>query len=143
MARKASFDPAFVIAHGRLSQIYWIRGMQAESLAHLIETTSLEGDHKLAEKMKAALLRGGYKSAIRVRLDANRFARERGQWISLTNDAWYLLLLGDKDPALAALEKAIADRDPLVTSLAVDPLFDSVRSDPRFSMILARIGLQK
>jgi TolB-like protein/DNA-binding winged helix-turn-helix (wHTH) protein len=138
-----NLDPTFVIAQGRLSQIYWIKSMQAESLAHLIETTSLKGDHKLAEQMKAAQLGGGYKSAIRVRLDANRFARERGQWVSLTDDAWYLLSLGDKDRALAALEKSIADRDPLLTSLAVDPLFDSVRSDPRFSTILARIGLQK
>ena len=49
--------------------------------------------------------------------------------------------LGDKEQALASLEKAYADRSMLLTFLKVDPEFDSLRSDPRFKDLLRRVGL--
>jgi TolB-like protein/Flp pilus assembly protein TadD len=50
--------------------------------------------------------------------------------------------LGEKDQALAWLEKAIEEHDPWLTSLKVDPMFDSLRSDPRFLDLLHRVGLK-
>jgi TolB-like protein/Flp pilus assembly protein TadD len=49
--------------------------------------------------------------------------------------------LGDKEQALASLEKAYADRSMLMTFIKVDPEFDSLRSDPRFKDLLRRLGL--
>jgi eukaryotic-like serine/threonine-protein kinase len=49
--------------------------------------------------------------------------------------------LGDKEQALASLEKAYADRSMLMTLIKVDPEFDSLRSDPRFKDLLRRVGL--
>jgi tetratricopeptide (TPR) repeat protein len=49
--------------------------------------------------------------------------------------------LGDKEQALASLEKAYADRSMLMTFIKVDPEFDSLRSDPRFKDLLRRVGL--
>lgn len=40
--------------------------------------------------------------------------------------------IGDKDEAMAHLEKAYADRSPLLVWLNVEPFFDRLRSDPRF-----------
>jgi hypothetical protein len=50
-------------------------------------------------------------------------------------------MLGDKDAAFADLEKDFAQRG--VVDLNVDPKFDSIRSDPRFTDLLHRIGLPK
>jgi hypothetical protein len=101
----------------------------------------LEGNSEVAEKMESARARGGFKAAIREKLKADELLRNQGTWVSPTNDSWYMLLIGDEHGVLFALEKAIDERDPLLTSLAVDPLFDKLRSHPRFIEILKRVGL--
>jgi TolB-like protein/DNA-binding winged helix-turn-helix (wHTH) protein len=136
-----ALDPAFFFAQGRLAQLYWLKGMQEEGLKHQIAMVVLEGNSELAEKMESAHARGGFKAAIREKLKADELLRNQGTWVSPTNDSWYMLLIGDEHGALFALEKAIDERDPLLTSLAVDPLFDKLRSHPRFIEILKRVGL--
>jgi TolB-like protein/Tfp pilus assembly protein PilF len=55
--------------------------------------------------------------------------------------AWAYTGLGDKDQALAFLEKAYAQHSNELTSLKVDPGYDPLRGDPRFQDLLRRIGL--
>ena len=49
--------------------------------------------------------------------------------------------LGDKDQAFVWIEKAYQERSNFVTYLRVVPLVDSLRSDPRFSDLIRRVGL--
>ena len=49
--------------------------------------------------------------------------------------------LGDKDQAFAWLNKAYEERHPYVNHLDVEPVFDTLRSDPRFEDLLRRVGL--
>jgi serine/threonine-protein kinase len=48
--------------------------------------------------------------------------------------------LGERDQAIAALEKAWIARDPGLSAILGDPLLDPVRSDPRFQAIVTRLG---
>jgi len=50
--------------------------------------------------------------------------------------------LGDKDRAFAWLEKAYQERSGWMPWLKLEPLFDGLRTDARFSDLLRRIGLQ-
>ena len=50
--------------------------------------------------------------------------------------------LGEKDEALARLEKAYEERDAWMVYLALDPRLDGLRSDPRFTNLLRRMNLQ-
>lgn len=54
---------------------------------------------------------------------------------------WARLGIGDKEEALADLEKAYAEHYSFLTSLKVEPAFDPLRSDPRFQDLLRRVGL--
>ena len=49
--------------------------------------------------------------------------------------------LGDKDQAFAWLEKAYQERSAYVAWIKVLPLVDPLRSDPRFTDLLLRVGL--
>jgi TolB-like protein/DNA-binding winged helix-turn-helix (wHTH) protein/Tfp pilus assembly protein PilF len=51
------------------------------------------------------------------------------------------LALGEKDEALALLERAYQERDIQLQFLRVDPDYDDIRDDPRFQDLLRRIGL--
>jgi TolB-like protein/DNA-binding winged helix-turn-helix (wHTH) protein len=48
---------------------------------------------------------------------------------------------GDKDQALVWLERALQARDSKITVIAVEPIFDNLRSDPRFVGLLRQMGL--
>jgi hypothetical protein len=49
--------------------------------------------------------------------------------------------MGNKDEALAWLEKAYSQHSNVLTTLKVEPAFDPLRSDPRFQDLLRRVGL--
>jgi hypothetical protein len=49
--------------------------------------------------------------------------------------------LGEKDQALAWLERAYQDRSNYIVSLKTVPSVDSLRADPRFADLLRRAGL--
>jgi tetratricopeptide (TPR) repeat protein len=49
--------------------------------------------------------------------------------------------LGDKEGALATLERAYDERDLQLRFLKVDPHFDDLRSEPRFQALLRKVGL--
>ncbi len=56
-------------------------------------------------------------------------------------DASLLAQLGRTEEALAALERALAERSEYIAFLAVDPDLDPLRDDPRFQRLQARAGL--
>jgi hypothetical protein len=47
----------------------------------------------------------------------------------------------DKEKAIEWLEKAYEEHDSGLVSLGVEPMFDPVRSDTRFQVILRRMKL--
>lgn len=49
--------------------------------------------------------------------------------------------LGDKEQVFVLLNKAVEEHAGLLVYLKVDPVFDPLRSDPRFQDLLRRIGL--
>lgn len=52
-------------------------------------------------------------------------------------------VLGDRDLAFAALEKAVDQRDPQVVFLQSDSRFSSLRGDPRYGALLKRLNLNQ
>jgi TolB-like protein/Tfp pilus assembly protein PilF len=58
---------------------------------------------------------------------------------------WFAILyagLGDLDRAFSYLEQAIEEHNDQVCFMGVDHRFDELRGDPRFDVLLARIGLR-
>src|SRR5947207_9236173 len=71
--------------------------------------------------------------------ELEQIAKQR--YVSPYNNALVYVGLGDKDHAFEWLNKADKERNDYLIYLKVEPLFDSLRSDPRFGDLLRRIGL--
>jgi len=54
--------------------------------------------------------------------------------------ATYALEIGDRDKAFEYLEKSLEQREVWMMGLNVDPRLDSLRDDPRYLPLLARVG---
>ena len=50
-------------------------------------------------------------------------------------------VLGDKDKAFEWLEKGFEDRDPQNFCIKVEPMFDSLHSDPRWMHLMKKMNL--
>ena len=65
----------------------------------------------------------------------------RRQQVDPVTMLWAHLGMGDKEEALADLERAYSGHFGIMTTLKVEPGFEPLRSDPRFQDLLRRVGL--
>ncbi len=73
------------------------------------------------------------------RLRDLRARADAGETVSPVWEGEALASLGRNDEALAALERARAARDPHLFTLRANPVWDSLRSDPRFQSFLGSL----
>jgi hypothetical protein len=64
----------------------------------------------------------------------------RHRYVSPYNVARVHAASRDTDRAFEWLEKAYQERNPDLIELKAEPVFDSIRSDPRFADLLHRVG---
>jgi DNA-binding winged helix-turn-helix (wHTH) protein/TolB-like protein/Flp pilus assembly protein TadD len=67
--------------------------------------------------------------------------RAKQRLVNTGESAEIYVRLGEKDQAFASLEKAYEQRQPLITFLNRDPVWDGLRSDPRYADLIRRAGL--
>ncbi len=68
--------------------------------------------------------------------------KEPDKYVSPAELAIFYVALGMREPAFESLERAFAERDLQLPSISVEPEYDTLRDDPRFSDILRRINLK-
>jgi tetratricopeptide (TPR) repeat protein len=76
-----------------------------------------------------------------IRTLADLEALSRGKYVSPYFLALIHVGLRQDEQALAALEAALAERHPYLILLKVEPVFNRLRSQPRFIALMNRIGL--
>jgi hypothetical protein len=82
---------------------------------------------------------GNRSRALRILEELTQASRQR--YIPALSFAVVYVGLGEKDQAFAWLEKAYDERFNRLAYLRREPVWDSLRSDPRFDDLLRRIGL--
>ena len=85
-----------------------------------------------------ALTQVGRKSEAQAILEKLKTTKE---YVSPAELAVLYVGLGDKEGAIASLEKAYAAHDLQMQYLKIDQHYDSLRSDPRFVELIKKVGL--
>ena len=132
-------DPNFVPVHFRLWQYYAQLGMYQEALEEYQINEGLPGREEFAGSPGRTYSGLDYRNSLQEKL---RLLKEQRTHVSSYAIAMLSVLLGEKDQALALLRKAYEERDPGMIYLKAEPVFDSLRSDPRFHDLVRRIGLE-
>jgi Flp pilus assembly protein TadD len=132
-------QPDFSEGHAYLGYAYDAKGMYAEAIAEYQKVISLEGETTTMQAYSGyALAMSGKRNEARALLDKLKTTKK---YVSPAELAILYAGLGDKEAAFAALERAYAARDLQMQYLKAEPHYDSLRSDPRFTDLLRKVGL--
>ena len=129
------------LLEGRIDEA---RGRFAEALDETRRASDLSGGGGVplrVQLIRHQALAGQREEALADFLTLQREAASQAIRLSARDIAYIQLAMGNKDAALASLERAVADHDPTVVWIGVDPRLDGVRGDARFRRIAASIGL--
>ena len=86
-----------------------------------------------------ALAKLGKREEARVALDELlRLSKER--FVPPSHVALLYNGLGERDEALAWLERGFEQRDPKMAFLKVEPKWNNLRNEPRFTDLMRRVG---
>ncbi len=133
-------DAKFAPARRMLEEVYAEMGKQKEAVAEREKILSLSGSPELAASIEEDFSRAGYKGVLQSWLDGLTEISKHG-YISSYSIAQAYMRMGEQEKTFGWLEKAYEEHDSGLVSLAVEPMFDTVRSDPRFRDILRRMKL--
>lgn len=133
--------PDFYPARLILGYTYVCRGQHSEALAELQRAQSLSDTAAVLSGIGQAYAASGEaRKALDVIERLNALARSR--YISSESQALVYIGMGDIEQGFEGLEKAIKERSSFMVFLGVDPRLDQIRSDPRFGLLLRRVGLK-
>jgi tetratricopeptide (TPR) repeat protein len=140
-ARKAlELDPNYPPAHRFLGRASLEKGLNDDAIAAFQKGIVAGGPALLRADLGHAYARSGRRGqAMKILnelLDSSK-EHDGGKF----DVALLYVGLGDRDRALEWLEKSVAERERTLGSLQVSPVFDPLRSDPRFHALLRRVGL--
>jgi len=133
-------DPNFATMHRFLGEAFLQKSMYKEGIAEI------EKELMIFPGSTSALSYLGYAYAVEGRrAEAQKVLdqlkeRSNQRYVSAATRARIYAGLGEKDQTFQWLERSYEERS--IGSIEVDPIYDPLRSDPRFADLLRRMNLQ-
>ena len=143
LQKTIDMNPSFVEAHAGLGLAYLEKSNYEEALVEIQKEKELtRGRHPLVESwLGAVYVRMGKKDKAQELLD-NMLKRSKEMYVSPFSIAALYFILGEKEQGFKWSEKAYDEHDPLLKHLKVAPLYDNIRSDPKYISLLKKMGLE-
>ncbi len=137
LQKTLDLDPNFVTAYQWIGESYEQKGDYERTISWDMKSARTPEKIKALEEVYAA---SGWRGYWRKRIDLAQEDAKRGY-----SEPYHLAIiharLGEKEQAFAYLHKAYEEKSHWLIYLKVDPKLDILRSDPRFTDLLHRIGL--
>ena len=139
--KSLEMDPNSGFANWAIGRALIEKRAYPKAIESLQKSIALSGDSpdELVELARANALAGMKGEALRIVEDLKRPTERR--YVAPTSIGSIYAALGEKDHAFEWYERAFRERDVLLVLMKVDPMFDGVRTDPRFGDLMRRVGL--
>jgi tetratricopeptide (TPR) repeat protein len=141
LGKALELDPNFPVAHYYMGKAWWAEGLLEPAIESLQRARTLFGDSPAVTGTLASCYASmGRPTEARALLDEVLEAAAR-RYVPCHNIAEAYIGLGEKDHALEWLEKAYEERDSQLIWLKLDPIYQSLRSEPRFVALRKKMRL--
>ena len=128
--------------HAALGPALWVLGQRDEALVHF--RLQWKDDAAMVKAIDEGAARGGAIGGLAAAADLMARRAEAQKATGAYNPykiAEFYGLVGNADATMRWLETAYVDHALLLPQLRADAAFDSVRNDPRFKALVARLNL--
>jgi TolB-like protein/Tfp pilus assembly protein PilF len=133
-----ALDPNFTLAHFDLALSYSALGRHEEAISEMQKARERGSDY-LAGLGYVYAMAGRRAEALKTLDDLKRLAEK--QYVPPYHFGWIYTGLGDKDKAIALLQKTYDEHTQHVVDFKTVPMFDPLRSDERFQELVQKVGL--
>jgi len=136
-------DPGYADASLVLARTLLTQGNHERAIAELRKAVVFnERQALILGALAQAYARAGQREeALKLVSELKRIEADERVYVPPFGLIWAYAGLGDKEQAFAILERSFEERRDRMVWLNVDPLLDPLRSDPRFTDLVRRIGL--
>jgi len=145
LRKTLELEPNFALAHELLGDAYEQKGMHREAIAEWAKALTLNGEGELASTIERSYAASDFEMAVRAlaqkKLERLNEKAGRGDYVPAIEYVTAYTRLAEKEQAFAGLTKAVEERNRFALEIKVNPMFDGLRSDPRFQESLRRSGL--
>ncbi len=135
---KTSPDDAIALA--TLRSVYHMTAQYEEALKIWKASFEAKGDQQAVAALSRGYAEGGYRLALQ-RVAETFIARSQTSFVTPWQIATLFTRAGKNAEALDWLERALEAHDPNVPYIGADPIFDILRTEPRFQDFLRRMKL--
>ena len=138
--RTLQLDPNFILAHKALAWNYEEKGMYTQAVSEELKVHALQGDSsEHIETLRNAFAASGIRGFWEKSLEWEKRQLNQPRYFVI---ARLCVRLGQRDEAFYWLEKAYEARYPNMPNIKIAAVWlDPVRSDPRYTDLMSRVGL--
>ena len=140
LQKTSELEPNFWMPHLFAASAYIEKGMFTEAIAESRKEYELSGRNDIPFGTYALAKSGKRDEALAALKELLKLSATK--YVSPYNVALIYNALDERDSALDWLEKGYEQRDPKMTFLKVEPKWNNLRSDPRFTSLLKRMKLE-
>ncbi len=134
-------SPEYYLAHAMMGNVHTLAKQYDEALECYAKARQADADSKFIDSLEAMTLAMAGRRHEAVALLDKITQKAVSGYISPVSIAYVYTALGDADQAFENLDRAVGERDPNLLGMLSNPIFDSIREDPRYAVIMRKMQL--
>jgi tetratricopeptide (TPR) repeat protein len=141
-AKTLELHPGYAAAHEYFGDACQMSGMPAEAIIQWRAALALSGETEQARLLEETFAASGLDAAVRAlarkQLEQLQEKTARGEHVPAYHYMMACMRLGDTEHTFSWMAKTVEERSWFALQIKVNPLFDGLRGDPRFEVLVQK-----